>query len=320
MRALSAELSAIARRQHGIITTDAAATCGTSADQLGWATHTGALERVHPTIYRVAAAPHTWEQRVLIAVLAAGPGALASHRSAAALWGLDGSTRGVPELVTPRHLRSRAQLGRCHESTDLHLASPVERLAIPCTGLVRTLVDLGAVAPPERVQQAIDDAVRRRLCTWDDLMHTMARHSRRGRRGVGPLRAILEECYGASVPDSRFNRLVERLLVDSGLPQPEIEHRVLDASGTEVARVDLAYPLQLVALELDSRRFHLSVDAFESDRPRQNRLELLGWTVLRYTWAHYTRTPNRLVGEVAEALRRPRSSNLRHPLAPGAAG
>lgn len=313
MPTLGHDLSAIARRNHAVITAASAASCGISHDRLRWATDHGALERVHPTVYRVAGAPRTWEQRVLLAVLAAGPGALASHRSAAALWGLDGSTRGVPEFVTPRHLRSRAELGRAHESTDLHLAQPTERLAIPCTGLVRTLVDLGAVVPGERLQQAIDDAIRRRLCSWEDLLHALARHSRRGRRGVGPLRAILEECYGTVIPDSRFNRLVERLLVDSGLPQPEIEHRIVDASGVEVARVDLAYPPQRVALELDSRRYHLSVAAFETDRPRQNRLEVLGWTVLRYTWLHYIRSPMKLVSDVSVALETHLNANLRHP-------
>jgi len=169
--------------------------------------------------------------------------------------------------------------------------------------LVRTLVDLGAVVPPERLQQAIDDAVRRSLCTWDDLLHALARHSRRGRRGVGPLRAILEEHYGTTVPDSHFNRLVERLLVDSGLPRPEIEHVVVGPSGEQLGRLDLAYPDHLVGLELDSRRHHLSAPAFEADRARQNRLELQGWMILRYTWLQYTRTPNRIVTDVDAALR-----------------
>jgi hypothetical protein len=302
--ALGPELSQLARQHHAVITLADAAAAGTSAKQLRRATDAGTLERVHPGVYRVAAAPRSWSQRLYIAVLAGGDGALASHRSAHALWGLDGSTRGVPEVVTPRHLRGRAELARYHESTDLHLAEPTVREGIPCTGLVRTLVDLGAVAPPERVQQAIDDAIRRRLCSWEDLAHALARHSRRGRNGLGPFRAVLEATYGTVIPDSHFNRLVERLLIAAGLPAPTLEHPVVDAHGLQVARVDLAYPPWKVALELDSRRHHLSAGAFEHDRARQNGLELLGWTVLRYTWLQYSRTAGKILADTSAALRR----------------
>ena len=130
----------------------------------------------------------------------------------------------------------------------------------------------------------------------------MAIHSRQGRNGVGALRAVLEESYGTVVPDSRFNRLVERLIVASGLPQPSIEHVVRNEHGHELARLDLAFVPQLVGIELDSRRFHLNAAAFERDRARQNRLELEGWLILRYTWLHYARTPHQIVSDVRAAL------------------
>jgi hypothetical protein len=301
---LTGALALTASRSHGVLTRAELLAAGITRRQIDSSLALGELLAVHPGVYRVAAATRTWHQRVLEAVRAGGGGALASHRSAAALWGLDGSTRGLPEIVTPRHLRSWAvDLGRRHESKDLQHAQPVDRDAIPCTGLARTLVDLGAVQPIERVQQAVDDAVRRRLCTWDDLLHALAVHSRQGRNGVGVLRAILEETYGTEIPDSHFNRLVERLLVAHGLPRPTVEHVVRDASGAEIGRLDLAFVPHRVGVELDSRRYHLNAVAFEHDRHRQNRLELQGWMILRYTWLQYTRTALRIVNEVAAALR-----------------
>jgi hypothetical protein len=300
---LNITVSRLASRHHGVLTTEQLLQLGCTRHQIRAAIERGELTRLHTDVFRVAAVPVTWEQRVLVAALAAGPRALASHRSAAALWDLDGATRGRPEVVTPRHLRSWApRLGRIHESTDLHLADPSQRLRIPCTGLVRTLVDLGAVVPIERVQQAADDAVRRRLCTWDDLVHGVVIHSRRGRRGVGVLRSVVEESYGKNVPDSRFNRLVQRLLVAHGLQQPVAEHEVRGPDGTFIARVDLAYPALRIAIELDGKRHHLTSHAFEHDRQRQNRLELAGWIVLRYTWRQYVESPARLVADVAAAI------------------
>jgi hypothetical protein len=304
MALLGEDLSRWASAHHGVITIAEALLHGASTHQLRRAVARGELDRAHAGVYRVTAAPRTWEQDLLVAVRAAGDGAMASHRSAAALWGLDGARRGRPEVVTPRHLRSWApELGRCHESKDLRLAEPTERLAIPCTGLCRTLIDLGAVTRGlEPLQAAVDDAVRRKLCSWDDLLHTLARHSKKGRRGAGPLRAILEECYGSTVPDSRFNRLVERLIVDSGLLAPVVEHCIYDARGRFLARVDLAYPELRIAVELDSRRHHLGAQAFEADRPRQNQLELHGWIVLRYTWKAYVHRPQQLLAEIARAI------------------
>jgi very-short-patch-repair endonuclease len=77
---------------------------------------------------------------------------------------------------------------------------------------------------------------------------------------------------------------------------------VHDAQGVEIGRLDLAYPPEKVGIELDSRKHHLTTAAFEHDRSRQNRLELAGWLILRYTWLHYTRTPQQLINDVAAAL------------------
>ena len=131
-----------------------------------------------------------------------------------------------------------------------------------------------------------------------------ARHSRRGRNGVGVLRELLEERYGTTIPDSWFGRLVADLLEGAGLPVPVIEHDVHGPGGRWLARVDLAYPERRVAIELDSKAHHLHEAAFETDRVRQNGLELAGWTVLRFTWAFYSRHPVRLCAQVDAALRR----------------
>lgn len=302
MPAINPALARVARSHHGVVSRADALASGATVHQLRRAVDRGELERVHPGVFRVAGAPRTPRQKLLLAVHAAGPGALASHRSAAYLWDLDGSRAGRPEIVAPRHRRGRYDQARCHESTDLHLAGPVELDGIPCTGIARTLVDLGAVLPVERVQQSVDDAIRRGLCGWDDLLHALTMHARRGRRGVAALRSVLDVSYGASVPDSRFNRLVERLIVESGLEPPAIEHEVRDVTGALIARVDLAYPDLRIAIELDGRAFHLSSQAFESDRRRQNALELHGWLVLRYTWQQYKDEPWRIVADIRRAM------------------
>ena len=298
-------VAALAARQHAMFTRDQALAQGLSRHQLQRGVGNGRYDRLTRGVYRMAGTAPSWEQRLTAAVLIAGEGALASHRSAACLWNLDGYQSGPVDVSVPRHRRPRGRARvDVHESTDLDLAEPTVRHGIPVTGLVRTLIDLGCVVSERRLLQAVDDAIRRRLTTWQQLAAVRARHARKGRNGVGKMRELLEERYGTTIPDSHFGRLVADLLVDSGLPHPEMEHNVHAPDGRWLARVDAAYPPAMIAIELDSKKHHLHEEAFESDRPRQNLIELEGWLVLRYTWQFYSRRPGKLCAEVAEALRK----------------
>lgn len=268
-------------------------------------------------VYRVARAPVTWHSQVLAAVLAGGPGAVASHRTAGALLGLDGCRRGTPEVTVPRGRRYRPPQVRVHESTDLHLAAVTRVDGIPTTAVTRTLVDLGAVVSRRRVHLALDNARRRSLTDWDQLLDALVAHARRGRRGVGALRAILDEHYGeVEKTGSGSERLVATLLAQAGLPKPVLQHEVVHEGRTY--RIDLAYPAEWVAIEYDGRQ-HAEVEVWESDHPRQNDVVLSGWTVLRYTRRMYLREPERIVREVRQALAQAAARTASPPPAPSVA-
>ena len=294
----------LARRQHALITHRQALDAGLTAAQIRHRCRTGRWLRLHRGTYLIAGAPVTWETKVHAAVLAAGEEALASHRTAAVLWGLDGFRPGRVEISVPRHHRPEHLPVRLHESTDLDLARPVRRQGIPTTGLLRTVLDIGCLVRPELLESAVDEVVRDTSHEWPDLYETLLLHSRRGRNGCGPFRAILDERYGDDiVTDSHFERMVRSLVIDAGLPVPESQHPILDLGGRFVAEVDLAWPDQLVAVELQSKRFHLNHVAFERDKQRLNAARLLGWNILEYTWAFFRTRPEVLLGQLALALR-----------------
>jgi hypothetical protein len=85
------------------------------------------------------------------------------------------------------------------------------------------------------------------------------------------------------------------------LPRPVLHHVVTAADGF-AAEVDLAYPDARLAVELDGYAVHGGADAFQHDRSRQNRLVLLGWTVVRFTWHDVVRRPEYVVATVERAL------------------
>lgn len=297
---LDRSIAAIAARQHGLVTGIQLASFGASPAARRTRLEAGRLCKVGEGVYRVGGAPVTWESDVLAAVLAGGPGAVASHRTAGALWGLDGCRRGKPEVTVPLGRRYRPGGVRTHRSTDLHLVTPTRRVGIPTTPVARTLLDLGAVVTGGRVHVALDHARRRGLTDWDALLDTLVAHARRGRRGVGPLRAILDAHFGeVQVTGSRFERLVAIRLRQAGLPPPALQHEVVWAGRSY--RIDLAYPRERVAIELDGS-IHLRRDVWEADHERQNALVLAGWMVLRFTWRDYLDRPDRIINEVRRAL------------------
>ena len=75
-----------------------------------------------------------------------------------------------------------------HESTDLAEIDRTRRNYLRLTTPVRTIIDLAAVAGPHRLEQALEDGLRRRLFTAVQLAHRFTAISRRGKRGMRKLR------------------------------------------------------------------------------------------------------------------------------------
>ena len=289
------------RQQHGLITREQALAAGMSDTQIKWRIRAGQWMRVSRGVYRHKSMPHTQLARVLAACLACK--ALASHRSAAALHNIDGFSLDRIELVVPRGGARSVRGAILHQSTQFDLAKPVERQGVPCTELGRTLLDVSAVVSRARLDQAIDAVLRDGRLRPEDLFRVLVSHARRGRDGCAAFRASLEDRGDDAVPLSAWSRMVADLLVESGLSRPVMEYRVHTPDGRFVAQVDLAYPDRRVAIELDSRLWHLNRVSFDRDPERRNRLTIVGWTVLNFTWSHYANDQRALCAMVAAACR-----------------
>lgn len=301
MSDLDRRLALVAKRQHSLITTDDLRRCGGTFDHAERRVRGGRWSKVERNVYLingVAASPTT---KLHAAVLAAGPGAVVSHFAAAALWGIPGFPNGVIELTVPRGRRYRRGAFRTHESTDLDRCRVLQREGMPVTDPARTLLDVGRYVGRQRLHLSAEWCRREQLVTWADLIEVLRRHARRGRPGVRKLRGeILAHAHREEVTDSDLELLVIAVLLEHGLPEPVLHHRVFDG-GRFVAEVDLAYPDQRIAIELDGRH-HLLPEVREVDLARQNDLVLLGWTVLRFSWDRFKQHPDRVVSEVRAAL------------------
>ena len=289
-----------AELQHGVVSRAQALASGLSPSALQRRVAAGRLLAVHPGVYRWPGSPPTWEQRVVAALLACGPETVASHRSAAAIWGLTEPT----ELVGVSTRRPRAPRPRgvlLHRSGDLANAHMTVRRGLAVTNPLRTMVDLAAVMRRPVLEDALDRGLVAQLFTVPAVEHLLHEVARPGREGCGPLRRLLDRrALGAARPDGLLEPRMARLMRSAGLPPAAFQHVIPEAG----ARVDFAYPHLRLAIEVDGFAFHRSPGAMAADHDRHNRLVAAGWRVVRFTWHDVVRHPKRVTARLHAVLAR----------------
>lgn len=256
----------------------------------------GEWVRVFQGAYRLAGTECTWEQKAMAGVLAAGVGAVASHRAAAALHGMPGAPRWAEVTVTrPRQVQVE---GLIAHQTRLLAPGDAGRLSgIPVTTPGRTIADLARVYSTAKLGPMLDHALARRLVGRAELE---ARAS--GRRHDDVLAELLDERPGSARPmGSEFEVQLFRALREAGLPLPVPQYRVLMEDGGEVY-LDFAYPEMKLALEADSYLWHASLADWQRDRARNGELVALGWSILPITYDLVMRNAAEVARRVGAAL------------------
>jgi hypothetical protein len=226
------------------------------------------------------------------ALLAAGDGAVLSHRWAASLWGVLPRPARVEVSLPHRKLRSRAGL-TIHVVTPFAHGDIQHRDGLPLTAPVRTLLDLAATVERNELEAALREA--RVLGLLGDAELKRALDGHRGRAGAARLREALEGS-GSAPTRSRLERTMLRLIAAAGLPRPLVSHRIGRFT------VDFVWPEQRVVVETDGWHAHGHRAAFEDDRARDAELAGLGYVVLRFTWRQIADEPLRVAARLGEVL------------------
>jgi very-short-patch-repair endonuclease len=291
-----ARLDPFTRRHHGLITRSAFRAAGFSDRSWYRALDVGLFELVHRNVARMIGTEHTREQAICAAVLTAGAGAIASHRSAAHLWGIPRPDDDPIDVLLVHRSREAVVDGAfVHRPRDHKDLTPARRVNIPTTNILRTLCDLGAVDAPA-VTGAVGHVVTTGLASPAALRAAIDRHARRGRPGVPALRDALDDWVIDGKPvDSLLEKTMTRLLRRFGLPPAEF-HPIV--GGYEV---DFRITDSPIILECDGWSTHgRNRLQFERDRQRDVELTALGYVVLRFTYRALTTRP----AKEAERIRR----------------
>jgi very-short-patch-repair endonuclease len=295
----AASLGRLATNQHGVFTRRQALDAGFTDGEIDGRVQRRAWVAVDYGVYRAAETPGSWHQRLLAACLA-GP-AVASHRSAAALWKLTDFPAGVIEVTAVRHRRRWKGDVVWHESVRLDERDITNIENVPLTNATRTILDLGAVVEERELIRALDDAVRRRLTSVPRLQIELERWGTR-RRGSGTLRRALARRVDGVVPESALETAFDELVEQYNLPRPSRQWVVRDAFGQFVARVDFAYPAARLAIELQSVQHHFALEARLRDMERENGLAAVNWRMLQFTAHDLRRRPEVVRAKILAAL------------------
>jgi very-short-patch-repair endonuclease len=300
-RRLDLEIAGLAGRQHGVVSRRQLVELGMSESGVERRLRVGRLHVLHPGVYAVGHRLVSREGHWLAGVLRAGPGAILSHRSAAALWGVRrGGGTGAIEVTCPRKTRSHGRIRRHCGRVPAEEAT--SRRRIPVTTLARTLMDLAALVSLEGLEAAIREAEYLHRFRLQDL--AAIRESHPGRRGVARVDACLE-LLGHGPRGRTRTRLESRfaaLLARTDLPPPRL-NALLDLDGFRI-EADCLWSEQRLIVELDGGEAHGTRTAFESDRERDRRLQVAGWRIVRVTWRQLN-DPSAVIADLRQLLSAP---------------
>ncbi|QSB14759.1 hypothetical protein JQS43_25490 [Natronosporangium hydrolyticum] len=220
--------------------------------------------------------------------------AIASHETAAMLW-------GIPTLGAPDHhqlTRARRTQGTArYPGVVVHHSrvAPGEHTMIrgvPVTTLPRTVVDLSR-RRPFRAGVVVADAALRRRCPRDELLEVL--DSCRGWPGIARARHV------AAFADHRAESPLESIsrvaFHHHGLPTPTLQAII---GGLE--RADFLWAPYRVIGEADGLTKYTAPEVLRREKLRDAGFAELGFTAFRWTWRDAYQRPDALAYRAEQML------------------
>jgi very-short-patch-repair endonuclease len=122
-----------------------------------------------------------------------------------------------------------------------------------------------------------------------------------GKSGVATLRRIIGDAEANGLAETIFENRLLRALKQGGIDEPVRQFKVWEGKKI-LARIDVAYPDEMLAIEADSFRFHSSRSSWSRDRVKNNALTVRGWMIMRVTWDDLRTRPAEVAKEIGQAL------------------
>jgi very-short-patch-repair endonuclease len=300
-------IASIAEDQHGNITRKQLLAAGLRGGAIDSRLASGRLHVVHRGVYALLPAkalPPLAPQ--MAAVLACGDGAILSHESAAAVWGLRpalGADAEIDVTVVGRNCGPKPGI-RVHRLKVLEPIDSRRFQNIPITAPARTLLDIAGSLAFTDLERAVDEAIARELVSPSTVRAVLERYPRRS--GSPELAELVSGPRRTALTRSDTEKRFKALIRKGGVPPPEFN--VSFGRYT----LDCLWRRERLVVELDGYQFHSTRSAFERDHERDLVLKGRDFEVLRFTWKQVRYKPELVLARLVRtlALREPRADRV----------
>lgn len=293
-------IRSVAGAQHGLMSRGALSQIGMTEREIDWRISTRRIEVLHPGVYYFDSTPATWKTVVLAAVMASGPDAMASHRCAAVLCGLDAIYGRMIEVTVPYVESPEPEGVIVHRTRRINPMGLIE--AIPVTTVERTIFDLAPIVPERTLEKAARSAIHRGLSTPEKLDLSVAEFGGRGVSGTRKMRSVVGAVWNdqsGSIAEIDLKHIV----LDAPIPRPVQQLQISLHDGTN-AYPDFSWPDRLRIVEVDGFGTHGTPEQQQNDLRRQNALMDLGWEIRRFTATEVRLEPDRVRSELIRFVNR----------------
>lgn len=284
-----------ARRQAGVIARAQLLDAGLSSAAVDGLIRRGRVETTRcEAIYRVSGAPHIPEAECWIAAL--GTGSALSYLTAAGVWAMSVPTDGLLHVTRFERRRLDWPVGVRVHRVALDPSAVTARNGLLVTTPRETALDCLGWLRLSEARSFADRAIQQGWLTTVDIQRRLDEQP--GRWGNKRLRMLLSDAGDGA--QSKAERRLHELLRNAAVTGWQANFAVVIGGRRFV--IDIAFPHQRLAIEVDGYRYHSSPYAFQSDRSRQNALAGAGWTVLRFTWSDLVDDGAAVIGAIVTLL------------------
>jgi Transcriptional regulator, AbiEi antitoxin/Protein of unknown function (DUF559) len=298
---LEKRIRRLARDQHGVVSRAQLLATGVSEHEIAHRLRTDRMTQRYPGVYYLDSTPITWFSDVRAALFACGEEAVASHRSAAMLWQLDGLSSRMIEATVPYLDSPEPTDIAVHRTRRPNSRDTVNSIAV--TGVEKTILDLASILPGRMLHKAARSAVRKGLTTVESLDQAVGRFGGRGVTGTRLARriiAVVADDESGSTAEIDFSEIV----FEAPVPRPVAQLRIGLSDGSN-AYPDFAWPDRKRIVEVDGFQAHGTPDQLQHDLRRQNQLLDLGWEIRRFTATEVRERPQRVRNELVAFVNKP---------------
>jgi hypothetical protein len=292
----------LARRQSGNFSRTQLLAAGLTAGGIDRRLHSGSLVTRYHGVYCLAPPRQDAQALIAGAVLAGGPTAVASHASAAYLWGFVKRYELPPEISLPTGDRRPRNI-LTHRCPSLQPRDITRQLGVPTTTPARTALDLAPRLTRTQLTRLINDQQRDGYLRHSALRDITERNPRHP--GTKLLRPFVENPTNPT--NSPFEDDFVAFCARYGLPRPEIN---FPFNGR---KLDAYFPDHGLIVETDGWGFHQDRQAFEDDRERDTDHLDHGLTTARITRKRLKETPDHEAARLHRILRRLAANRRQRP-------